>query len=218
MKHQYPIDNIMAFESGELNEQQTIDTINSEEESAFTALKKRCDASVLFSKNLTEITEAELAYIHAISGCYKEANFISSKFSYPKFIRRLCTHPECYLYIYEDGSLFDSNNAQSVVYCDYSDYVERVGRDSLTSMERDFFKIDSPDDEDAIDFVVNIRKFCKDIVIRDELAKDYLHNILTFATRNEARNWISENEPSEDYLYRCSYNEYSRPAYTIIAR
>ena len=197
-----------------------IDTITSEEESAFIELKKHCDGSELFSKNLREITEAEIAYIYAISYgyFYEEANRITAIFSYPKFIRRLCTHPECYLYIYEDGSLFDSNNAQSVVYCDYSDYVERVGRDSLTSMERDFFKIDSPDDEDAIDFVVNIRKFCKDIVIRDELAKDYLHNILTFATRNEARNWISENEPSEDYLYRCSYNEYSRPAYTIIAR
>ena len=192
--------------------------ITSEDESAFIALKKHCDASVLFSKNLSEITEAELAYIHAISG-YEEADLISSKFSYPKFIRRLCTHPECYLYIYEDGSLFDSNNAESVVYCDYSDYVERVGRDSLTYMEREFFKIVPIDDEDAIDFVVNIRKFCKDIVTRDELAKDYYKDrILTFSTRNEARNWISENEPKKDHLYRCSHNEYARPSYTIIAR
>ena len=29
MKHQYPIDNIMAFESGELNEQQTIEFFQS---------------------------------------------------------------------------------------------------------------------------------------------------------------------------------------------
>ena len=44
------------------------------------------------------------------------------------------------------------------------------------------------------------------------------NNILTFATPNEARNWISENEPKEDHLYRCSYNEYARPFYYIIAR
>ena len=206
-----------------------INNITSEYEVAFQQLKKRCDASVLFSKNLSEITEAEVAYIHAISGCnyiaaisgwdYEAADLISSKIFEPNPIRTLCTENECYLYIYEDNSLFDSNTGQSVVYADYSDYVERVGRDLLTSIERDFFKIDSPDDEDAIDFVVNIRKFCKVIVIRDELAKDYYKDkILTFASRDEARNWISENEPSKDHLYRCSYNEYARPTYTIIAR
>ena len=198
-----------------------INNITSEYEVAFQQLKKRCDASVLFSKNLSEITEAEIAYIHAISYGYpyKEADFISFKIPEPKPLRKLCTHPECYLYIYEDGSLFDSNSAESVVYADYSVYLDEIGRDSLTSMEREFFKIDSPDDEDANDFVVNIRKFCKDIVTRDELAKDYYKDrILTFATRNEARNWISENEPKKDHLYRCSYNEYARPNYTIIAR
>ena len=197
-----------------------INNITSEYEVAFQQLKKRCDASVLFSKNLSEITEAEMAYIHAISGWnYEEADLISSKIFEPNPIRTFCTDNECYLYIYEDNSLFDSNTGQSVVYADYSDYVERVGRDSLTSIERDFFKIDSPDDEDAIDFVVNIRKFCKVIVIRDELAKDYYKDkILTFATRDEAQAWISENEPSKDHLYRCSYNEYARPSYTIIAR
>ena len=197
-----------------------INNITSEYEVAFQQLKKRCDASVLFSKNLSEITEAEVAYIHAISGWnYEEADLISSKIFEPDPIRRLCTNNECYLYIYEDNSLFDSNTGQSVVYADYSNYVERVGLDSLTSIERDFFKIDSPDDEDAIDFVVNIRKFCKNIVIRDELAKDYYKDkILTFASRDEAQTWISENEPSKDHLYRCSYNEYARPCYTIIAR
>ena len=203
--------------------------ITSKDESAFIALKKHCDASVLFSKNLSEITEAEVAYIHAISGCnyiaaisgwdYEAADLISSKFSYPKPLRTLCTHPECYLYIYEDGSLFDSNNAQSEVFCDYSDYVERVGRDSLTLMEREFFKIPFPDDDEALDFVVNIRKYFRDKGMHEELAKDYYKDkILTFATPNEARNWISENEPKEDHLYRCSYNEYARPFYYIIAR
>ena len=203
--------------------------ITSKDESAFIALKKHCDASVLFSKNLSEITEAEVAYIHAISGCnyiaaisgwdYEAADLICSKIPYPKFIRRLCTGNECYLYIYEDGSLFDSNNDQSVVYCDYSDYLDKIGRDSLTFTEREFFKIVSPDDEDAIDFVVNIRKYFRDKGMHEELAKDYYKDkILTFATPNEARNWISENEPKEDHLYRCSYNEYARPFYYIIAR
>ena len=198
----------------------TIDTITSEEESAFIALKKHCDASVLFSKNLSEITEAELAYIHAISGWpYEEADFISSKFSCPKPLRTLCTHLECYLHIYEDNSLFDSNTAQSEVFCDYSDYVERVGLEEFTLCEREFFKVNSPDDDEAFDFVVNIRKYFKYKVMHDELAKDYYKDkILTFASRNEARNWIRENEPSKDHLYRCSYNEYARPTYTIIAR
>ena len=198
----------------------TIDTITSEEESAFIALKKHCDASVLFSKNLSEITEAEVAYIHAISGWpYEEADRITSIFSCPKPLRTLCTHLECYLHIYEDNSLFDSNTAQSEVFCDYSDYVERVGLEEFTLCEREFFKVNSPDDDEAFDFVVNIRKYFKYKVMHDELAKDYYKDkILTFASRNKARNWIRENEPKKDHLYRCSYNEYLRPSYTIIAR
>ena len=198
----------------------TIDTITSEEESAFIALKKHCDASVLFSKNLSEITEAELAYIHAISGWnYEEADFISSKIIEPNPIRTLRPTLEWGLYIYKDGSLFDSNTAQSEVFCDYSDYVERVGLEEFTLCEREFFKVNSPDDDEAFDFVVNIRKYFKYKVMHDELAKDYYKDkILTFASRNEARNWIRENEPSKDHLYRCSYNEYARPTYTIIAR
>ena len=198
----------------------TIDTITSEEESAFIALKKRCDGSVLFSKNLSEITEAELAYIHAISGWnYEEADFISSKIIEPNPIRTLRPTLEWGLYIYEDGSLFDSNNDQSEVFCDYSDYVERVGLEEFTLCEREFFKVNSPDDDEAFDFVVNIRKYFKYKVMHDELAKDYYKDkILTFASRNKARNWIRENEPKKDHLYRCSYNEYLRPSYTIIAR
>ena len=201
----------------------------SRNESAFIALKKRCDGSVLFSKNLLEITKAEIAYIHAISGCnyiaaisgwdYEAADLISSKFSYPKPLRTLCTHPECYLYIYEDNSLFDSNTGESVVYADYSDYVERVGRDSLTLCEREFFKIDSPDDDEALDFVVNIRKYYNDFGTHEELAKDYYKDkILTFASRDEAQTWIIENEPNREQLYYCSRNEYARPSYTVIAR
>ena len=206
-----------------------INNITSEYEVAFQQLKKRCDASVLFSKNLSEITEAEVAYIHAISGCnyiaaisgwdYEAADLISSKFPYPKPLRTLCTHLECYLHIYEDNSLFDSNTAQSEVFCDYSDYVERVGLEEFTLCEREFFKVNSPDDDEAFDFVVNIRKYFKYKVMHDELAKDYYKDkILTFASRNEARNWIRENEPSKDNLYYCSQNEYKRPSYTIIAR
>ena len=198
-----------------------INNITSEYEVAYQQLKKHCDASLLFSKNLSEITEAELAYIHSISYgyFYEEANLISLKFPYPKFIRRLCTHPECYLYIYEDGSLFDSNNDQLVVYCDYSDYVERIGRDSLTYTEREFFKIPFPDDDEALDFVVNIRKYFRDKGMHEELAKDYYKDkILTFASREEARTWIIENDTSSEKLYYCSQNEYARPSYYIIAR
>ena len=195
-----------------------IDTITSEEESAFIELKKHCDGSELFSKNLREITRAELAFIHSIS-CFKEADQISAKIPRPLTFRTLRTYSEWCLYIYEDGSLLDSNNAKSVVYADYSDYLDQLDRDKLTLSERELFEVNSPDDDEALDFVVNIRKYFNDYYTHDELAKfEFTNNIITFSTREEAEFWISGNEPKKDQLYRCSYNEYSRPAYTIIAR
>jgi hypothetical protein len=116
-------------------------TISTEDENAFFTLKKRCDSDQLFSESLCEITQAELAFIHEISNSIDEANFISLKIPKPLNFRTLRTHPECFLYIYEDDSLFDLNNGHSVVWAFYYDYLEQLDQDNLTLIEREFFKV-----------------------------------------------------------------------------
>jgi hypothetical protein len=114
---------------------------NQELENAFLLLKKQRSNDQFFSKTLKEITQAELALIHEISNSSDEANFISAKIPKPLNFRTLCTHSECYLYIYEDNSLFDLNNGYSEIWRFYYDYFEQFDQDELTASEREFFKI-----------------------------------------------------------------------------
>lgn len=188
-------------------------------EAAFSALKKRCDASEIFSDSLTDSCEAEIAFIHSITGGrYEQADEIAEAISNPSPIRTLSTHPECCLSIFSDGSLFDRNNAQSEVWCDASDFLaEKLDRDELTLGEREFFEIKAPADDIAADFVVNIRRFYHGVSTSDSLARSDDDKILRFESRQSADAWIFENELSTDELYRCAHNEYARPQYTVIA-
>lgn len=132
--------------------------------------------------------------------------------------RTLDTHPECSLLLFADGSLADMNKAQSEAWGSAGDFRDKILEcRPLTLGERELFGEQETPDAVATEFIVNIRRLYYGPLDKDELASDDRGEPLRFETRAEAEQWVAENEPSRNELYRCAHNEHSRPQYTVIA-
>ncbi len=189
-------------------------------DSAFSEIRNQCGPTVIFSANWAEATQAEKYYLLSkrLRTDAAETFRGSCTERAPEPVRSYSSHPEESLLIFADGSFLSCNNAGTEVWSDYSDYLATIEIDTLPLGMREFFGIESPEDSEAVDFVVNIETFFYGVSNSEALAAYECGQVLAFPTRAEAAQWVIENWPDKNELYRCAHNEYASPVYTVFAR